>query len=72
MTPTYTSTAARLARRAIVLDIIDRKREECGGCGIGAAIEKRLLDEELWDLLVATAVDVVDREIRAVIAAAKA
>jgi hypothetical protein len=44
------SLASRLAYCYTVLRLIDRRRAESGNVGIGAAIERRILDRELREL----------------------
>jgi hypothetical protein len=44
------SLGSRLAYCYTVLRLIDRRRAECGNDGIGAAVERRILDRELREL----------------------
>lgn len=42
--------ALRLKARFQIIELIDRRREAEGDMGIGASIERRILDSELADL----------------------
>jgi hypothetical protein len=44
------SLGSRLAYCYAVLRLIDRRRAESGNDGIGAAVERRILDRELREL----------------------
>ena len=47
-------TKLRLQKRMEILKKIDEVRAEAEDSGIGAAIEKHVLDAELFDLMIAT------------------
>jgi hypothetical protein len=70
MTARYRRTARRLARTARVLGFVDEDRQLCRAhgfeCPFAAALERLTIHREALDVSAATAISVIDENIRAI------